>query len=45
LLNIITELFDEVDITSLFEKLINDDQSMQRITRLLQPPDSQKTAA
>lgn len=45
LLNIITELFDEVDITSLFEKLINDDQSMQRITRLLQPPDSQKSAA
>lgn len=45
LLNILTELFDEVDIMSLIEKLINDDQSMQRITRLLQPPDNLQSVA
>lgn len=45
LLNILAELFDAVDEADVFSRIINNDQSMERIARLLQPTTNQRNAA
>ena len=45
LLNILAELFDAVDEADVFSRIINNDQSMERIARLLQPTTKQQNAA
>jgi hypothetical protein len=45
LLNILAELFDAVDEADVFSRIINNDQSMKRIARLLQPTTNQQNAA
>jgi hypothetical protein len=45
LINIITELFDDIDSEALLKKMINDETAMKKISLLLNPDFDEKNIA